>query len=692
MVLDLIARDARGREVKNLKPADVEIYEDGARQDIRSFRMVTGKEVMKEAGATGKRAAGGTLPANPLPATNLVFLVFHNLDPNTQVIAIKAAKEFLKYSLGPNTWVSVFSLDTALHALEPFTTDRAELLRTVNGIGAGQPVDFTQIANAVLNDSPTVSSIQVAFNGNPAKGGTVSATQQVTGGELSSRAVVGADVANGPSARAARGEIASQRREFGGIAGMQALDQMNDMIAKLGTLPGRKSVLLFSPGLMSTGDPDQFSAMVKRANQAGVTVYAVDVNGLTDNSNGLAADNALSHTASLSAQQGQASGSAANTMERMRQGDYTMQGVRTSDTQATLRVFSDGTGGFLIGSTNDFRKSYERVLEDLDTHYEAVYHPSSDKYDGRLRTIQVKLLRPALTVESRSGYFAVPALGGPTELKPYEMTALAALNVQPAPHAFNFRTASYQFRPGDKDAQRGFAFEIPASDFTFTPEPALKKQKVHVSMLALLKDGDGQVVDKFSEDYAYEVPDADVGKVKGGMITFTHPAELPPGLFSLETSVIDGESGRASTAKLVFNNPARKGLGLSSAMLVQRLDPATGNAGAGDPFEFQMDKDQRRRVVPELRNAFTPAAKPAVYFVVYPDKALAEKPAIQVEFLVDGHVLAKQDAELPAPDATGAIPMVVGAVAKPGHCELRITARQGEQSTMQNLYYTVVAQ
>ncbi len=63
VVLDLIVRDARGREVKNLKPADVEIYEDGARQDIRSFRMVTGKEVMKQAaGAGGRRPAGFRSP------------------------------------------------------------------------------------------------------------------------------------------------------------------------------------------------------------------------------------------------------------------------------------------------------------------------------------------------------------------------------------------------------------------------------------------------------------------------------------------------------------------------------------------------------------------------------------------------------------------------------------------------------
>src|ERR1039458_2063880 len=39
VALDLIVRDKKGRQVKNLKPGDVEIFEDGVRQQVLSFRI-----------------------------------------------------------------------------------------------------------------------------------------------------------------------------------------------------------------------------------------------------------------------------------------------------------------------------------------------------------------------------------------------------------------------------------------------------------------------------------------------------------------------------------------------------------------------------------------------------------------------------------------------------------------------------
>ena len=57
-----------------------------------------------------------------------------------------------------------------------------------------------------------------------------------------------------------------------------------------------------------------------------------------------------------------------------------------------------------------------------------------------------------------------------------------------------------------------------------------------------------------------------------------------------------------------------------------------------------------------------------------------------------GEELEVKEAELPAPDSSGAIPMVVSAVARPGKCEIKITARQGFQSAVQSASYTVAAQ
>ncbi len=43
VALDLVVRDKKAANlVKTLKPGDVEIYEDGVRQEIRSLRLVGG--------------------------------------------------------------------------------------------------------------------------------------------------------------------------------------------------------------------------------------------------------------------------------------------------------------------------------------------------------------------------------------------------------------------------------------------------------------------------------------------------------------------------------------------------------------------------------------------------------------------------------------------------------------------------
>jgi hypothetical protein len=76
---------------------------------------------------------------------------------------------------------------------------------------------------------------------------------------------------------------------------------------------------------------------------------------------------------------------------------------------------------------------------------------------------------------------------------------------------------------------------------------------------------------------------------------------------------------------------------------------------------------------------------------VYPDKFNQETPKVRAEFFVGDEELEVKDAELPAPDSFGAIPMVVSAVARPGKCQIKITVRQGFQSAQQSVSYTMDA-
>ena len=692
VLLDVTVRDSRGRVVKNLKPADLQIFEDGVRQEIRSFKFVQAQSEGKGKNATGQITSTPAATANPLRAVNLICIVFANLDASTKQYAVSAVKDFLKSQIQPETWVAVFNLESQLTVLQPFTTDRNEVMNSANRAFAGISADFAQVANAVLNATPNVMSIEVTTTGNPASGGSVKASMSVTGGGLNQQAVNGADVATGAAANRQRGDLADQRRQFGAIEGMRQMEQLLAMIRQLGTLPGRKSVLFLSPGLATVGDPDLFKSMLDKANKADVTVYAIDVNGLSPSvDQSQASSTALKYASSVSSSQSGNGGTAKQNMEKMREGDAVSDAVRTTDTQAALRALSEGTGGFLIGSTNDLRKSFQRVLDEVDTHYEVIYHPTSDKYDGRLRSIDLKTSRGDLNLESRTGYFALPAFGSTTQLTPTEMAGLAALNVHEPPHAFEFKADAFQFRPSATNSQNDMVFEIPVASLQATPEPALKRSRMHVSLLALVKDASGQVVDKFSQDSPYEIPEENLAKARGTSINFTHPLSLPAGHYTVEIAALDREANKASTSKIGFDSPEQKGVGLSSVLLVGQIEPVTGKVAAADPLQFQPDPAQGKRVIPELATDLGANVSPYVFFVVYPDKSIAEKAKIQAEFLINGQVAAKQVADLPPPDATGAIPMVINTAAKPGNCELRITALQGNSSSVHSLKYSIAA-
>ena len=267
-----------------------------------------------------------------------------------------------------------------------------------------------------------------------------------------------------------------------------------------------------------------------------------------------------------------------------------------------------------------------------------------------------------------------------------DAAALAILGTIPLPHDFDFRLAAARFRSDGANRQGVLVIEVPAKTLGATPDAARQTNRVHVSLLALVKDERGQVADRFSLDAPYDVPDAKLPEVQASPVTYTHPLHLPVGRYTVEAAVIDHEGRRASArvVEIVSAEP-RRGIDLSTVLLVQRLDPAGASADAADPLVYQGG-----RIVPLLSPLLSREMKPAVYFVVYPDKAKAEKPKVRVEFLSGGQPLASQTVELPPPDASGTIPVMVGAALRPGDCELRITAMQGADTATESVRYSVV--
>jgi VWFA-related protein len=683
VALDLVVRDKKGRQVKNVKPADLEIYEDGVRQQVLSFRMVPGRD-QERRGATQDAAAPPSTPTFlPLRELNTICVVFHNIDPVTRPHAVEIVKEFINANLPPESYIGIFNLNEKLALVHEFTKNRQELLASSWSGGA---LDFGKASAALLTASPNIVTMNAQVN---AATHTATVTVDTTGGEVSMTSIMGADVSTGAGANRVRGDQVREQADFANITGMHETDRIATLINQIGTLPGRKTILLVSTGLVTTGDPDVFQKILNNANSHGITFYALDsteMNGMYDTTQ--AGKLALGHVAAVSNQQSQTNASISVMRQNSHQGDDTIAAVRTSDTQSSLRTLSEGTGGFLIANTNDFRKVFQQLAGDLEAHYEAVYHPTVAKFDGRLRKIEVKLAHSDWQVESRTGYFAMPDLKGAGPLTPEESTAMAVLNTEPRPHAFDFHLTAYHFRKDDTNARATLAFELPSAKLGAAADPARKLHKFEIGLLALVRDANGEVVDKFSLEKPYYIPDANLAAVRADQLTYTHMLDLPPGRYTVDAAVVDHEGAQATAETGSFEIPALpKSIGISSLAMVEHLDSAGAQPDTSDPFTI---KD--KQVVPMVQATVSPATKRWIYFVVYKDKSNAEKPKIHVEFKNGGQVVADQTSALPEPDQNGAIAMLVAAPVRPGNCELQITAIQGDKSASEHIAYLGTAQ
>jgi len=655
VVLDLIVRDDRGREVKDLNADSVEVYENGARQRITSFRYVPGAEVRARL-SEGKSAPLSASTPKPLRPNNLVCMVFMNIPSDAEILkqTLLASQEFLQFPLQEGTYIGVFRLDERLYPLVPFTQNREALIQAARTGFMFPPISLAQAAETLPDAKVGAGEPQ----GKPSPDDT--------------RAGIAGSLATTSAGAERSGQIA--------VAARQHMDQLKALLSALSSLPGRKTVMLFSPGIINPEDPQLLKDVIQSAREQQITFYALDVRGP---SAGETNPGEISRLARVSARQGDTGQSLGAMMENMRAGDDMMAAVRSSDRQATLRELSESTGGAAF-ATYDYRKTFERVYEDIDTHYELTYAPVSEKLDGRFRPIEVKPIRSGLTVITRPGYFALPDTPGIGAPAPFEAPALAALAADPRPTQLAAHAAAFRFRPGAQTSEYAVAFDVSPSDLKATPEPAVKKQRLHVSLFALVKDAQGQVIGKISRDFPVEVPDEKLQALLADSLSYEQPVKLAPGKYTVETAVVDHEAGRAATSVIAIDNPAApKGVGISSVVLVKRVEPAQG-AGAGDPLVFR-----GQRVVPMLANTVPAGAKPYAYFVVYPDAENAAKPAMRVEFLVNGQLAARQTAELSAPDADGTIPVAISAPVKPGECELRITAIQGDTTSTSSAKYTV---
>jgi VWFA-related protein len=394
VLLDMVVRDSKGRLVKDLRADELTVLDNGIAQSVRAFRLLQGSMDSNTGNSPGGRnrkqapqapsAAAATTTTEP----RLVTIAFDQLRPEQRPVARKVAREALRIE-GASLYFAVFTIDQRLAMLAPYTINRDRIERAIDRASGPLFSLNTDERERIerQQDMAALAKTLEDLKGQGDPGMPPSSEQRMV--NMTLNMLQFAD--NGGRTQQGRAQFLS----------------LWSLVKEQKRLPGRKTLLYLTGGMsLPPGYAESFRTLISDANKANVTIYAIDVSGLsTYDAN--ASGSAMLRQAASSSRTNMLDRSGVISTDQAQLFDRA-ELAAMSNLQTSLDVMSRDTGGFMTANTNDFRSAVRRIGEEATTHYELAYAPHIDKYDGLERRISVTVSRPGITVKTRSGYFAVP--------------------------------------------------------------------------------------------------------------------------------------------------------------------------------------------------------------------------------------------------------------------------------------------
>jgi len=692
--LDVVVKDKKGRQIKDLKLTDFEVLEDGVPQKVESFRFVT-REPTPATSDTAGNPSPTTATTTPAPAKrstpSVTALVFDRLSPEARALARKAGLAYAQEDMGNGAFTGVFGIDQSLRTVQSFT-DNAQLIK-----------DAVERATATATSTYASGGAKIRENTDR----SISLDQQISTSTQSAQAAGAAQ--NGAGATAA-GEAAGQaaaeqkwiemqnqmldhfERLERDQEGFATINSLLAVISPMQNLPGRKTIIFFSEGLkLPPAVQAKFPAVINAANRANVSIYSIDAAGLRIQSGTAEAARELNSIAAAGmAQQGRGndrgvSGPLSRSLERN-------EDLLHFDPRSGLGSLSDQTGGFLIHDTNDLVSGLRRIDDDMNGYYFLTYVPQNKDYDGRFRRISVKVARSNVDVQSRQGYYAVESVGQLPMLD-YEAPAIAAARKwksSPTPNLLNSTALSYP-APG-RNGLTLILGEAPLAIFKFAPTNDNKNYSTDFSIVALVRNESEQVVQKLSQHYGLDGAIQDIDKAKKGNVLFYREAQLPPGKYHVQLIAYDAVTGgvNVSSTPLEIANADETKPRLSSVAVLKRAERLTPEEQKRDhPLHFG-----ELLVYPNLGEVIdrTSAKQLAYFFTAWPAKGATKPLQVTLEILQNNRPVGKTSGELPPADERGGIKYASSFPLDKfpaGEFELKVTVTDGVNSVSRSTNFVI---
>ena len=586
VVVNVSIKDKSGKPVTTLKKDDIEIYEDGIKQNLAVFEVETlSNDVLPAVAATSgasvtlqeRAEPSPTAPAGQAVTTAVattpvrhqdkrlvaLFFDFSNMPQADQIRAKDAAVDFITKQMTSSDLVSIMAYGNRFDVLEDFTDDRDRLLSRLRKMATGE--------GAGLADTAATS----ADEGDDSGGFTADDT------------------------------------EFNIFNTDRKLTALEDATKKLAAYPEKKALIYFASGLTLTGleNQSQLRATVNSAVRANVSFYPVDARGLS----------ASSPVGDASASSGRGTGAFTGSKQ-------TSQRNSLTGSQDTLYTLASDTGGKALVDSNDLAMGIRQAQEDISSYYILGYYSTNAAEDGKFRKIQVKLvskeLQSSTKVDFRNGYYAGKTFAkftsGDKERQLEEALTLGD-PVSELPLALEvdyFRVAQNRYLVP-------ISLKIPGSVLALAKKGG--KQSTDFDFIGQVRESpSGKLVGGVRDNIPVKLSDADASQLEHRHLQYDAGLTLPPGKYNLRFLARENQTGKMGTFETNFVVPdlsTSKDLRLSSVILSSQKEDVKAAVGSADNDKRALANhpliQNGQKTVPSITRVFRKDQTLYVYFEVY---------------------------------------------------------------------------
>lgn len=576
--------DRDGTPITDLDVEEVEVLEDGRRQQIIGFTRVS-----IPAAAPAAVPTSAPLPdvvSNRLTGTSRIFVVIlddlHVDKRNTQQVK-KAARQFVERHLEPGDLASVVYTGVRPDAAQDFTSDRSLLLAAIDKfIGrklSPATVERMEQYNMLFRargrprfeDLRDPQDAERAFNARSAMASieAISGVLAKVTGRRKAALLFSEGVDYDLSGLRSRGRVA------GAAEGPTILPTTAPTGGSEADAVGRPDVHSYTHDVLLS-----LQAAMGAASRANVALYPMDVHGgnTSDTFSDLGApveDPSLGLTT-----------------------QHVVQEMR--DAQETLSVLAANTGGFAALNPSDYDAAFARIVRESSEYYLLAYSPWNPLPDGTYRDITVNVKRPGVRVSARRGYYAprqtvkrtVRFVGhGVSD----DTSALVMAPIPTAGLLLDLHAASFK-----RDKKKADVVVTTHVDGRELAESSARPDVINTLELALMAiDSAGKVHAATARAIDVRLDDAASRIMRDSGYRVVSRLQLPPGRYQIRQAVRERYGGRQGSVFADLEVPDfAKRLAMSGILL-------TSQRASVVPTSVDPDTYERLTVLPSVRRNFS---------------------------------------------------------------------------------------